>query len=107
MRQIKSNSNEIGFAEFLKIIHSRFQNGIKTASYNTDGMMKARYDHVLLGDKYQYIEFSYEKRTRRFFTFVLLEDNCAAYDDVATSEQDFTATLIELNMSVNAGDYRC
>ena len=107
MRQIKSNSNEFGFAEFLKIIHSRFQNGIKTASYNTDERMKARYDHVLLGDEYHSIVFIYKKRTRRFFTFVLLEDNCAAYDDVATSEQDFKSTLIELNMSVNAGDYRC
>ena len=107
MRQIKSNSKEIGFAEFLKIIHSRFQNGIKTASYNTDERMKVRYDHVLLGDKYQSIEFSYKKRTGRFFTFVLLEYDCAAYDDVATSEQDFKSTLIELNRSVNAGDYRC
>jgi hypothetical protein len=106
MRQIKSNSKEIGFAEFLNIIHSRFQNGIKTASYNTDGMMKAIYDHVLLGDKY-HIVFSYEKRTGSFFTGVLLEDNCVEYYDVATSEQDFTATLIELSRSVNAGDYEC
>jgi len=107
MRQIKSNSNEFGFAEFLSNIHSRFQNGIKTVSWNSDEMMRARYDHVLLGDEYHSIEFSYDKRSGHFFTYVLSEFDCAVYDDVATSERDFTSTLIELNMSVNAGDYRC
>ena len=107
MRQIKSNSNEFGFAEFLNIIHSRFENGIKTSSWTTDEMMKARYDHVLISDEYHSIVFSYEKHTRRFFTDVLLEYDCAVYDDIATSERDFKSTLIELNMSVNAGDYRC
>ena len=105
MTQIKSNSNEIGFAEFLKIIHSRFQNGIKTASYNTDEMMKVIYDHVLLGDEYYAIGFVYQKRSGHFFAYVLSERNCAEYVYVATSEQDFTATLIELSRSVNAGDY--
>ena len=107
MRQIKSNSNEFGFAEFLSNIHSRFQNGIKTVSWNSDEMMRARYDHVLISDEYHSIEFSYEKRSGHFFTYVLSEFDCAVYDDVATSEQDFKSTLIELNMSVNTGDYRC
>jgi hypothetical protein len=70
-------------------------------------MMKARYDHVLLGDEYHSIVFSYEKRTRRFFTFVLSEYDCAEYDDVATSEQDFKSNVVELSRSVNAGDYEC
>jgi hypothetical protein len=104
MTQIKSNSNEIGFAEFLKIIHSRFQNGIKTNSGTTDRRMIAVYDHVLLGDEYHSIVFSYEKRTRRFFTYVFFG---AEYDDVATSERDFKSTLVELSRSVNAGDYEC
>ena len=105
MRQIKTTNNELGFAEFLSTIHSRFQNGIKIAAWESDDVMRVRYDHILLSDDYMSIEFTYQKDTGHFFTYVLSEIDCTLYDDVATSKQEFIATLIELNMKFNQGDF--
>ena len=71
MRQIKTTNNELGFAEFLSNIHSRFQNGIKIAAWESDEVMRGIDGHIVLSDDYMSREFTYQKDTGHFFTYGL------------------------------------
>ena len=43
-------TNEIRFSTFLRDIYSNLDNGINTVSFDTDTIMRVRYDHLKLDD---------------------------------------------------------
>lgn len=100
-------TNEIRFATFLSDIHTNLDNGIKLLPYETDLIIRARYDHLKLDDDMHSIEFTYDKRTDHYFIYILSEFDCAVYDEVATTDREFVEAVQEVNRIVNRGDYAC
>jgi len=100
-------TNEIRFSTFLSDIYSNLDNGIKTVSFDTDTMMRVRYDHLKLDDDMHSIEFSYDKTSGHYFVYILSEFDCAVYDNIATTDREFLEVVREVNRIINRGDYAC